>query len=50
LPNAERATKTESARSAFSPKTLRNRDAATRRFEDMISSAGTAAKYAICDC
>src|SRR5690242_21669603 len=47
LPKADRATKTDSARSAFGPKTLRKSEAATRRFEEMISSAGTAAKYAM---
>jgi len=47
LPNAERATKTESALSAFGPKTFLKKEAARMRPEVRISSFGTAAKYAI---
>lgn len=47
LPNADNATKTERARSARVPKTLRKNEAAKMRPEDAISSLGTAAKYAI---
>jgi hypothetical protein len=47
FPNADNATNTDKALSAFVPRTLRNRDAATRRLDEMISSAGTAAKYAM---
>ena len=47
FPNAERATKTERARSALDPKTLRKKLAATMRPEVRISSLGTAAKYAM---
>lgn len=44
LPNADKATKTDSARSAFPPKTFRKYDAAKMRPEERISSLGTAAK------
>lgn len=45
FPRAESATKTDSARSAVAPNTLRNSEAATRRLAASISSFGTAAKY-----
>lgn len=44
LPNADRATKTDSARSARGPITLRKKDAARMRPDERISSFGTAAK------
>ena len=44
LPKADNATKTDSARSALFPKTLRKNDAARMRPEEMISSLETAAK------
>lgn len=46
LPKADRATKTDRALSAFSPKTLRKNEAARIRPDEAISSFGTAAKYA----
>jgi hypothetical protein len=47
FPNADNATKTLSALSALGPKTLRKNDAANILPLLMISSRGTAAKYAI---
>lgn len=47
FPKAERATKTDNTRSAWIPNMLRKNMAATIRPELMISSLGTAAKYAI---
>jgi hypothetical protein len=47
FPKADRATKTERARSALAPNMLRKKEAARIRPEEMISALGTAAKYAI---
>lgn len=44
LPKADRATKTERARSALTPNILRKKTAATIRPELTISALGTAAK------
>lgn len=47
FPNAERATKTDSTRSARGPNIFLKNEPARIRPEVMISSFGTAAKYAI---
>lgn len=47
FPNAESATKTDRALSALVPNMFRKNSAATIRPELMMTSFGTAAKYAI---
>jgi hypothetical protein len=47
FPNADKATKTDKTRSAREPNIFLKNEAAKIRPEVMISSFGTAAKYAI---
>jgi hypothetical protein len=42
--NADSATKTDNARSAFAPNTLRKKEAARMRPDEAISAFGTAGK------